>query len=74
MTPTLRKPLGVLAILGIITSWAVIVTSFSGWTSALPVAVQIIIYAIAGIVWIAPMRPLLQWMETGSFKPPRENG
>ena len=35
-------------------------------------SVLAIVYAVAGIIWIAPLRPLLIWMETGSFKAPPE--
>lgn len=68
--PTWRKPAGMIAILLIILIWAVIVVSASDYINALPVLVQAVIYLIAGIVWIAPMRPLLIWMETGSFRAP----
>lgn len=68
--PTWRKPAGMIAILLIILIWAVIVVSASDYINALPVLVQGVIYLIAGIVWIAPMRPLLIWMETGSFRAP----
>lgn len=68
--PTWRKPAGMIAILLIILIWAVIVVSASDYINALPVLVQGVIYLLAGIVWIAPMRPLLIWMETGSFRAP----
>ncbi len=68
--PTWRKPAGMIAILLIILIWAVIVVSASDYINALPVLVQAVIYLIAGIIWIAPMRPLLIWMETGSFRAP----
>jgi Protein of unknown function (DUF2842) len=58
--PTWRKPAGMLAILLIILIWS----------GAQHIAVQSIIYLVAGIIWIAPMRPLLIWMETGSFRAP----
>lgn len=70
MKPSLRKPFGVLAIVGIIIVWAVIVASFSSSIGGLPMWLQAPTYIVAGIIWIAPLRPLLQWMETGSFKPP----
>lgn len=68
--PTWRKPAGMLAILLIIFVWAIIIVSASDYIGALPVLVQSVIYLIAGIIWIAPMRPLLIWMETGSFSAP----
>jgi hypothetical protein len=68
--PTWRKPAGMLAILLIILVWAVIVVSISDYIGAQHIAVQSIVYLIAGTIWIVPMRPLLIWMETGSFRAP----
>ena len=59
-----------LAILLIILVWAVMVVSISDYIGAQHIAVQSIIYLIAGTIWIVPMRPLLIWMETGSFRAP----
>jgi len=56
-----------LLILGIIVAWAVIVASLSDITARWPWAVQLVFYVVTGIVWIAPLKPLLRWMETGRF-------
>lgn len=71
-SPTWRKPAGMVAILAIIAVWAFLVVSMSGYIGQLHILLQAIIYMIAGIIWIAPLRPLLIWMETGSFKAPPE--
>lgn len=63
--PSIRKPLGVLFILGIIAVWTVIVVSLSPWIGALPGFFQALIYLVAGIVWIYPLGPVLRWMESG---------
>ena len=68
--PTWRKPAGMLAILLIIFVWAAIIVSASDFIGTQNIAIQSIIYLIAGIIWIAPMRPLMIWMETGSFRAP----
>ena len=68
--PTWRKPAGMLAILLIILVWSGIIVSASDFIGTLNIAIQSIIYLVAGIVWIAPMRPLMIWMETGSFRVP----
>jgi hypothetical protein len=70
--PSWRKPAGMLAILLIILIWSVLVVSASEFIGAQHIAVQTIIYLVAGIIWIVPMRPLLIWMETGSFRAPPE--
>jgi hypothetical protein len=71
--PTLRKPLGVLAILGLIAFWAYLLGSLSSIVAQWHILAQGIFYLIAGIVWIAPLGPLLRWMETGQFRKPRQD-
>jgi hypothetical protein len=68
--PTWRKPAGMLAILLIILVWSGIIVSASDFIGKLNIAIQSIIYLIAGVIWIAPMRPLMIWMETGYFRVP----
>lgn len=68
--PSWRKPAGMLAIIGLITLWAVIVGSLSGWIGILPMWAQVPVYIVLGIVWIwvLPLRHLLRWMETGIWR------
>ena len=68
--PSWRKPVGVIVILSIIAIWAFIVASASAYIGQLHILAQGVIFLIAGIIWIAPLRPLLIWMETGSFRAP----
>jgi hypothetical protein len=68
--PTWRKPAGMLAILLIILVWSVLIVSASEYIGQLHILLQSVIYLIAGVIWIAPMRPLMIWMETGSFRAP----
>ena len=65
MTPSLRKPAGVLFILLLITVWAVLVANLSSIVSSWAWPLQALFYLVAGIVWITPLKPLLRWMETG---------
>jgi len=66
--PTWRKPAGMLAILAIITIWAVIIASFSAEIGTWPRLAQLVTYVFAGLIWITPMKPLLRWMETGRWR------
>ena len=66
--PSWRKPAGIFAILALIAIWAALVVSLSPAVSRWPVLIQAIFYLVAGIVWIAPLKPLLRWMETGRFR------
>jgi len=67
--PSWRKPFGIFLILLIISVWAVIVASASPYIGRLHMLVQAVIYVVAGIVWILPLKPLLAWMETGRWRP-----
>lgn len=69
MTPSWRKPAGALALLGLITLWVVLIASLSAGIARWPVLIQMLFYALIGIIWIAPMKPLLRWMETGRWRP-----
>ena len=65
MTPNWRKPAGMLLILAIIVVWAALVASLSGVVGGWPWPGQLAFYVAAGMVWIAPLKPLLRWMESG---------
>ena len=66
--PSWRKPVGIFAILALITLWAALIVSLSNSVGQWPVLVQAIFYLVAGIAWIIPLKPFLRWMETGRFK------
>lgn len=68
VNPSWRKPAGMIAILSLILVWVIAVASFSGWIGTLPVLAQLPIYLVLGIVWIAPLKPMLRWMETGRWR------
>ncbi len=66
--PSWRKPVGMLMIIALILIWSVLILLLSPWISALPFILEMLVYLIAGIIWIFPLRPLLQWMETGRWR------
>jgi Protein of unknown function (DUF2842) len=66
--PSLRKPAGVAIILIMIAILGWAIGTFSNDIGQLPGLVQALLYLIAGIVWIAPLGPLLRWMETGKWR------
>ena len=70
MTPSWRKPVGAIGICVFILVWVVLVTSFSQVIGGWHVAAQTVVYVIAGVAWIVPLKPVLQWMETGTLRPP----
>lgn len=67
--PSWRKPVGIFAILAIIAAWTALVASLAGFVENWPALVQGLFYLVAGLAWIAPLKPLLRWMETGRFRP-----
>lgn len=68
LEPTWRKPAGALGILVFVLVWVVVVATFSVEISAMPVLVQLPLYVVLGILWIAPLKPVLRWMETGRWR------
>jgi len=68
MNPNWRQPAGMIAILLLIVALCVLIASFSDAIGAWHWALQGVFYLIAGIAWIAPLKPLLRWMETGSWR------
>jgi len=61
--PSWRKPVAILAIFVLIAGLAVFVASVARFVGNWPVLVQAIFYLAAGLVWIAPLKPLLRWAE-----------
>jgi hypothetical protein len=72
LKPKWRNGAGMALILLLIALWCVAVAVLAPFVSQLPFAVQMLFYAVAGIGWVFPVRPLLTWMETGSLR--RESG
>ena len=68
MTPSWRKPAGVLLILALIAVWAVLVANMAEMVGGWAWPLQAVFYLVMGIVWIAPLKPLLRWMETGRWQ------
>ncbi len=66
--PSWRKPAGMFAILLLIALLLFALGTFSAEIGRLHFLVQAIIYLVAGVVWIAPLGPLLRWMETGKWR------
>ncbi len=61
--PSWRKPAGVLAICGLILCWCILVANLATSINRLPALAQVPVYLVLGLVWIAPLKPLLRWME-----------
>jgi len=66
--PTLRIPLGILALLVVLGLYALVVVWASQWIERLPMLAQAVVYLVLGIVWLLPLRRFLIWMETGRWR------
>jgi hypothetical protein len=66
--PKWRNGVGMALILLLIASWSVAVVSLSPLVGRLPFLLEMLFYVVAGIGWIFPVRPLLTWMETGTWR------
>ena len=65
--PTLRIPLGVLALLLALGLYVLGVLWLSQWIERAHVLVQAVVYLVLGIAWLLPLRRYLIWMETGRW-------
>ena len=66
--PTLRIPLGILALLAFLAVYALVVVWASQWIEQLPMLAQALVYLVLGVVWLLPLRRFLIWMETGRWR------
>ena len=65
--PTLRIPLGILALLAALGVYVLAAVWASQWIERLPILVQALVYLVLGIAWLLPLRRFLIWMETGRW-------
>ena len=66
--PSPRKLVGFAAILLLIVLWAAFVAALAPFVGRWPVLAQAPFYLVMGTVWIHPLKPLVRWIETGSFR------
>jgi hypothetical protein len=66
--PSLRKLVGIVLILLLIVVWAAFVASFAPLVGKWPVLVQAPYYLLLGVAWAIPLKPLIRWIQTGSFR------
>lgn len=66
--PSWRKPVGVIGIILYIIIYALLIAVLADALPGLPRLAELLVYAVAGIVWIAPLKPFLLWMNTGHWR------
>ncbi len=69
MTPSLRRPIGIICLLIGILAYALFAVWLFEPVGRLHPLLQLPIWLILGIAWVVPARPLLVWIETGKFRP-----
>lgn len=68
LKPKWRNAVGMALILLLIAAWSVLVATLAPYVSRLHFLVEMLFYVVAGIAWIIPVRPLLLWTATGSWR------
>ncbi len=67
--PTLRIPLGILALVAALFVYAGLIARYlaplmAGW----PALGQLPVYVLLGVVWLLPLKRFMIWMETGRWR------
>jgi hypothetical protein len=68
MSPTLRRPLGILALFVGILAYALFVVWLFEPLAGLHPLLQAPLWLFLGIAWVVPVRPLVVWIETGHWR------
>lgn len=62
-----RKAIGCFGLLVYLAVYAVLAASLGvALAPLLPMWAELLYYAVAGIVWVFPLRPLFSWMNRGA--------
>lgn len=66
--PTWRIPFGILALLLALMVYCIAIARFvAPWFQNWPALAQVPIYIVLGVLWLAPLRRFMIWMETGRW-------
>jgi hypothetical protein len=71
--PQARKLAGIALIGALILLWALFVASLAPLVGKWPVLLQAPYYLFMGVAWVIPLKPLVRWIETGSFRARRRH-
>ncbi|WP_353217955.1 DUF2842 domain-containing protein [Sandarakinorhabdus sp.] len=66
--PSWRKPAGMIGMILYIAVYALIIAVLADFIIGWPKLLQAAAYLVAGIAWIAPLKPLFLWMNTGKWR------
>ena len=66
MNARTRKAIGCFALLAYLAVYAVLASSLAVMLAPrLPTWAELLFYAVAGVIWIFPLKPLFGWMNRG---------
>lgn len=66
--PTWRIPIGILVLLAGLAVYGLLIARYvAPWISDWHTLLQLPVYIVLGVIWVAPLRRFLIWMETGRF-------
>ena len=70
MTASMRKLVGGLGMIGFVLVYALIAMSLadSRPVNEAPELLRTLIYVVLGLAWVAPIMPLISWMENGRIR------
>jgi hypothetical protein len=66
--PSWRKPVGMIGLIVYIALYALIIAVLADYLAGVPRWLELLAYGIAGIAWVAPLKPLFVWMNTGRWR------
>lgn len=63
MNTRTRKAIRCLALLGYLALYAALAATLGAYLApVLPFWAELVFYAVAGVIWIVPLKPLFAWM------------
>ncbi|MAP95075.1 MAG: hypothetical protein CMK07_09005 [Ponticaulis sp.] len=62
----MRKPLTIVILLAYVVGYIALAATIGSWLAESPVWMQIGYFAVAGIIWVFPLKPLFKWGNKGS--------
>lgn len=71
MTPRLRTAVAGAGLVLFLCIYAVVAASLGGLLTSAPVWLQLGYFAIAGLAWVLPLRPLFRWLSRETKANPR---
>ena len=67
MNTRTRKALGCFVLLAYLALYTALAAEFGGYVLAhAPNCAALIYYIVAGVIWVAPLKPLFAWMNRGA--------